>query len=69
MARAVRQRKQWLLGGLNDTATNHWRRGTPLDGGADEDTDIGTDKTVPDDNNDDVASFISQQDTAMAQNL
>ena len=73
MARAVRHntstRKQWLLAGLIDTATNYWRRGPPLDGGVDEDTDIGTDKTVPDDNDDDVASFICQQDTAMAQNL
>ena len=40
--------------------------GTPAYGGDDdEDADAGTDTTVPDDDNDDIASFDSQQATAI----
>ena len=58
-------REQWLLAGLKDRATNLWAR-TPhsVDGGEDEDADSGTDTSVLDDDNDDNASFTSQQTTA-----
>ena len=58
-------REQWLLAGLKDRATNLWARTPPsVDGGEDEDADTGTDTSVLDDNNDDNASFTSQQTTA-----
>ena len=44
--------------------SQHWIRAPPLDGGDDEDTDTGTDTTAPDDTND-IASFTSQQITAI----
>ena len=37
----------------------------PLDGGDDEDTDRGTDTNAPEDDNDDIASFATQQTTAI----
>ena len=58
-------REQWLLAGLIDKATSHWLRAGPLDGGDDEYTDTGTDTIAPDDDNDDIASFTSQQPTAI----
>ena len=57
-------RAEWLLAGLIDTAASHWVRAPPLDGGDDEDADTRTDTTAPDDDNDDIASFTSQQTTA-----
>ena len=42
------------------SATNHWARAPLLDGSEDEDTDTGTDTTVPDDN-EDISSFSRQQ--------
>ena len=54
-------RERWLLAGLIDHQ---------LDGGDDEGADTRTDTTAPDDDNDDVSSFTSQQTTAMqASNL
>ena len=53
-------REQLPLADLIDRATNHWIPTPPLDGGEDEDTDIGTDTTVPDDDNDDSASLTCQ---------
>ena len=58
-------REQWLQAGRTDRATGHRSRAHPLDGGDDEDTDIGTDTTAPDVENDDIASFTSQQTTAI----
>ena len=46
---------------LIDRATIHWFRAPPVDGGDDEDADAGTDTTTPDDDNEDIASFTSQQ--------
>ena len=57
-------RAQWLLAGRIDRANSHWVRAPLLDGGEDEDTDTEP-TTVPDDDNDDVASFTSQQTTAI----
>ena len=37
----------------------------PLDGGGDEDADTGTKTSAPGDDNDDIASFTSQQTTAI----
>ena len=57
-------REERLLISLTDRATGHWIRAPPLDGGHDADADTGADTTVPDDN-EDIASFISQQTTAL----
>ena len=51
-----------LLDDLVDRATS-WFRARPLDGGDDKDADTGTDTTAPDDDNDDINSFSSQQTT------
>ena len=48
-----------------DKAIGHWFEHPPLDGGEDEDTDNGTDQTVPDDDNDDIASCTSPQTAAI----
>ena len=62
-------REQWLLARLFDRTTNQWARTPPLDGGDNEVADTGTDTTVPDDN-DDIASFSSQQTATIdVQNL
>ena len=53
-------RADWLLAGLIDSVTIHWVRAPLLDGGDDEDADAGTDTTIPDDDNEDIASFTSQ---------
>ena len=45
--------------------TNHLARAPTLDGGGDEDADTETDTTVPDDDNDDIATFTSQRTTAI----
>ena len=50
-------RKQWLLAGHQPLDSS--------DGGEDEDTDTGTDTTVPDADNDGIVSFISQQTIAI----
>ena len=58
-------KEQWLLAGVIDRATSHGIRAPPLVGREDEDTDIGTYTAVPDADHDDIASFISQQTTAI----
>ena len=52
------------FGGLIDRAAGHLARAPPLDGGEDDHADAGTDTTVLGDDNDDIASFTSQQNTA-----
>ena len=53
----------WLLAGLIDRATSHYH---PLDGKDDgDDADTRTDTTAPDDDREDLASFTSQQNTAL----
>ena len=54
------------IAGLRDMVASHWTGALPVDGGDDdEDADAGSDTTVPDDDNDDRASFTSQQITAI----
>ena len=66
----ISAREQWLLAGLKDRAACHWTRAPPLDGGDDEDADTETDITAPDNDSTDIASFTSQQTTAIqASNL
>ena len=64
-------RAEWLLADLIDRVASHWTRAPPPDGGDDvEDADAGTDSTLPDDDNDHLASLSSQQTTAIqASNL
>ena len=57
--------QQWLLAAVMDRAASHWVRAPPLVGGDEEDADTGTDTTAPDDDNDDIASFTSQQTAAI----
>ena len=52
---------QHVLAGLKDRATVHWVRAPPLDVGDDDDADTETDTTVPDDDNEYIASLTSQQ--------
>ena len=58
-------REERLLAGLIDRVTSHWIRAPPLDGGDDDDADTRTDTTIPDDDNEDITSFTSQQTTAL----
>ena len=60
-------RAEWLLGGLIDRAPGHGGL-APLDEGDDDgDADTGTDTTIPDDDNEGIASLTSQQSTSLQQ--
>ena len=54
-------RAEWPLASFRDRATSHLVRAHPLDGGDDDDADTWNDTTVPDHDNEDIASFTSQQ--------
>ena len=59
-------RAEMLLASFIDGVSSHWVRAPLLDGGDDnEDADAGTDSTKPDDDSGYIASFTSQQTTAI----
>ena len=61
-------RAEWLLASLIDRALNYGAWAPPLHGGdGDDDADTRTDTTIPDDDNEDVASLTSQHSTSLQQ--
>ena len=59
-------RVEWLLAGLIDRVTSHRVPARPLEGGDDDEAAYaGTDTTIPDDDNEDIVSFTSQETTGI----